>query len=105
MTGYCFQHLEICAFPAKEFYDNKLLTPESPPVDGYVLPFWPHYQRGSQAHVPHLLVDVRGEEETLTVTTDQGHERSKSNSLEADTVVRSAVSHHCIICVCACVRA
>ena len=88
MTGSCFQHPEICAFPAKEFYDNKLLTRESPLWNSYVLPFWPHYQPYSPAHVPHLLVDVRGEEETLTVTTDQGNERSKSNSLEADKVVR-----------------
>ena len=88
MTGYCFQHPEICAFPAEEFYDNKLLTRVSDLWDGYVLSFWPHYQPDSQDHVPHLLVDVRGEEETLTVTTDQGNERSKSNSLEADKVVR-----------------
>jgi hypothetical protein len=37
--------------------------------------------------VPHLLVDVRGEEETLTVSTDDGNERSKSNRLEAEKVV------------------
>ena len=83
------QHPQICAFPAKEFYDNRLKTGWSPQWDDYVLPFWPHYPPGDKAQVPHLLVDVRGEEEMLTVTTDQGNERSKSNSLEAEKVVSS----------------
>ena len=60
---------------------------------GLQLPFWPKYSSSPNLSddlllVPHLLVDVRGEEETLTVTTDDGNERSKSNSLEADKVVR-----------------
>ena len=53
-----------------------------------MLPFWPNHPLIPDRTVPHLLVDVRGEEETLTVTTDQGNERSKSNSLEVDKVVR-----------------
>ena len=58
---------------------------------GLQLPFWPKHPSPNLSDdllVPHLLVDVRGEEETLTVTTDDGNERSKSNSLEADKVVR-----------------
>ena len=55
-----------------------------------MLPFWPKHPLIPDRPVPHLLVDVRGEEETLTVTTDQGNERSKSNRPEADKVVCSA---------------
>jgi hypothetical protein len=38
--------------------------------------------------IPRLLVDVRGVEDTLTVSTDEGNEQSKSNAMEADKVVR-----------------
>ena len=86
------QHPHICAFPSKEFYDNKLETGRSKLWTGPLLPFWPTKPLSGPSDrypvVPHLLVDVRGEEETLTVTTEDGNEKSKSNSLEADKVVR-----------------
>ena len=87
---FCFiyKHPEICAFPSKEFYKNELKTGYSLLWGGELLPFWPGHPLIPDRPVPHLLVDVRGEEETLTVTTDEGNERSKSNSLEADKVVR-----------------
>ncbi|KAL8582079.1 hypothetical protein ACOMHN_003999 [Nucella lapillus] len=100
-------HPEICAFPSTEFYEGNLET--KPPgrlsqvrtwnVDS--LPFWPRrfpqllfpgseYERGlglaSQA-VPHLLVNVKGMENMLTVTTEEGNEKSKSNAAEADKVM------------------
>ena len=37
-------------------------------------------------------MDVQGEEATLTVATEEGNERSKSNAAEADKVVSIAVS-------------
>lgn len=88
----CFirQHPEICAFPSREFYDGKLRTGYSSLWGGELLSFWPNHPSIAERPVPHLLVDVRGEEETLTVTTDQGNERSKSNRLEAEKVVCSA---------------
>ena len=63
------------------------------------MPFWPEnteyylattkvLQDPANQVLPHVFVDVRGVEETLTVATDEGNERSKSNALEADKVVR-----------------
>ena len=63
------------------------------------LPFWPVNQdyhlattkvllHPTNEVLPHVFVDVRGEEEALTVATEEGSERSKSNALEADKVVR-----------------
>ncbi|XP_076463379.1 3'-5' exoribonuclease HELZ2-like isoform X2 [Babylonia areolata] len=78
----------ICEFPSNKFYCGKLVTRpcfawNGPPL----LRFWPTDPTGSDKRVPHLLIDVRGEEETLTVTTDEGNERSKSNRKEADKVI------------------
>lgn len=50
-------------------------------------PFWPKDPENLHCVVPHILVDVRGEEETLTVSSDEGNERSKSNIREAEKVV------------------
>ncbi|KAK7490439.1 hypothetical protein BaRGS_00018225 [Batillaria attramentaria] len=84
-------HPQICAFPSKEFYDGRLETGYSKLWSADPLPFWPTLpwadQKVLQQRVPHILVDVRGEEETLTVTTDEGNERSKSNALEAEKVI------------------
>ena len=105
------QHPEICKFPSMEFYDDKLETRAPGPMSNPTwnvdpLPFWPtlpawcqpdqafNMQRLLPASrvVPHILVDVQGEEATLTVTTEEGNERSKSNAAEADKVVSVAVS-------------
>ncbi|XP_076440863.1 3'-5' exoribonuclease HELZ2-like [Babylonia areolata] len=107
LTDQYRMHPEICAFPSNEFYEGNLKT-KSPGrmslahtwnVDP--LPFWPRrfpqlqfsdsqYEReleaASQA-LPHLLVDVRGTENMLTVTTEEGNERSRSNAMEADKVI------------------
>ncbi|KAL8598524.1 hypothetical protein ACOMHN_051312 [Nucella lapillus] len=78
---------EICAFPGREFYEGKLETGYSHLwAEGLLLRFWPKYP-GTNKQIPHLLVDVRGEEETLTVTTEEGNQRSKSNKKEADKVI------------------
>ncbi|XP_025110061.1 LOW QUALITY PROTEIN: helicase with zinc finger domain 2-like [Pomacea canaliculata] len=79
-------HPEICAFPSNEFYEGKLQSSPITTRSKFILPIWPLHPQTSEP-VPHILVDVRGEEETLTVSTDEGNERSKSNFAEADKVI------------------
>jgi len=98
--NYCiFQHPQICMFPSTEFYHDRLYTDFSISWTKEPLPFWPEnteyhlattkvLQHPANQVLPHVFVDVRGMEETLTVATDEGNERSKSNALEADKVVR-----------------
>ncbi|XP_076462248.1 3'-5' exoribonuclease HELZ2-like isoform X2 [Babylonia areolata] len=80
-------HPEICAFPSREFYEGGLKTGYSTLWGGELLPLWPSDPMIPKRQVPHLLINVCGEEEMLTVNTDQGNERSKSNSLEAEKVI------------------
>ncbi|XP_070195199.1 3'-5' exoribonuclease HELZ2-like isoform X2 [Littorina saxatilis] len=80
-------HPEICAFPSEEFYGGELKTGNSLLWGGDLLPFWPRHPLDPNIPVPHLLINVRGEEKLLSVSTEQGNERSKSNSLEADKVI------------------
>ncbi|XP_025099053.1 helicase with zinc finger domain 2-like [Pomacea canaliculata] len=77
-------HPAISEFPSQEFYNGQLETRQSPLWTGSPLPFWPLLRN---ERVPHLFVDVRGQEEMLTVTTDEGNEKSKSNKQEARKVV------------------
>ncbi|XP_025109726.1 helicase with zinc finger domain 2-like [Pomacea canaliculata] len=82
-------HPKICKFPSIEFYDGQLKTGIEVKLT-HVLPIWPAKPKSSTKasdRIPHILVDVRGEEKTLTVSTDEGNERSKSNSAEADKVI------------------
>ncbi|KAK7490445.1 hypothetical protein BaRGS_00018231, partial [Batillaria attramentaria] len=82
-------HPQICEFPSQQFYNGKLQTKFSYGTNTDLpepLPFWPCHPVTDE-EVPHILVDVRGEEETLTVSTDEGNEKSKSNVLEADKVM------------------
>ncbi|KAK7490446.1 hypothetical protein BaRGS_00018232 [Batillaria attramentaria] len=79
-------HPQICEFPSQEFYEGKLKTRFRYREGEQPLPFWPRHP-GTPEEVPHILVDVRGEEETLTVSTDEGNEKSKSNVLEAEKVM------------------
>ena len=95
-------------FPSSEFYHDRLYTGLSQSWTKEPLPFWPenteyHLATTTVLHnpanrvLPHVFVDVRGAEETLTVATDEGNERSKSNALEADKVVRL---YGLLVCVC-----
>ena len=36
---------------------------------------------------PHVLIHVEGEEKTLTVSTEEGNDQSKSNDAEIEEVV------------------
>lgn len=43
-------------------------------------------------YVPLVFCNVVGKEEELVVTTDEGNERSKSNTKEKDKVVSARIS-------------
>lgn len=49
------------------------------------LKFWPSHSK--TGYVPLVFCNVVGNEEELVVTTQEGHEKSKSNVKEKDKVV------------------
>nr|KAG5702199.1 hypothetical protein BaRGS_033911 [Batillaria attramentaria] len=73
-------HPKICEFPSEEFYNGKLVTKRSSKWMGEPLSVWP--LTPYREEIPHILVNVKGTEETLTVSTDEGNERSKFNAQE-----------------------
>nr|KAG5702195.1 hypothetical protein BaRGS_033907 [Batillaria attramentaria] len=93
-------HRQICEFPSQEFYEGGLITKfkyqrskedeednkQKPWWMREPLPFWPRPKRVGE-EVPHLLVDVRGQEESLSVSTEEGNEKSKSNAAEVEKVM------------------
>ncbi|KAK6179131.1 hypothetical protein SNE40_011556 [Patella caerulea] len=74
-------HPNICNFPSTQFYDGKLETAASLSwkIDR-PLRFLP-------ANAVMMFYHIEGAEESLTVHTDEGHEKSKSNTAEADKVI------------------
>lgn len=52
--------------------------------------FWPSHV--GRDYVPLVFCNVVGKEEELVVTTDEGNERSKSNTTEKDKVVSARIS-------------
>ncbi|XP_071117015.1 3'-5' exoribonuclease HELZ2-like [Haliotis cracherodii] len=80
-------HPEICKFPSSQFYQGNLRTEDSRPeraawyiAPGQELSIWPVTTN------PKVFCHVVGKEETLTVTTQEGNEQSKSNRKEAEKV-------------------
>ncbi|XP_067677521.1 3'-5' exoribonuclease HELZ2-like [Haliotis asinina] len=80
-------HPEICKFPSNQFYKGNLKTEDSHPelaawyiAPGKELTIWPTKTN------PKVFCHVAGKEETLTVTTQNGNEQSKSNRKEAEKV-------------------
>lgn len=65
------------------FYNSKLKT-KNGLWCGSSIDIWP---RTSSGRHHHILVHIEGEEETLTVSTEDGNEQSKSNAAEVDHVV------------------
>jgi len=51
-----------------------------------LISFWPSHS--DTDYVPLVFCNVVGEEEELVVTTEEGNQRSKSNLVEKDKVVR-----------------
>lgn len=70
------------SFPSEKFYDGKLAIGNPTQADASSLDIWP-----SGGEKPIAFVNVVGVEETLTVATEEGSERSKSNAQEIDMVV------------------
>ncbi|XP_056018045.1 helicase with zinc finger domain 2-like isoform X4 [Ostrea edulis] len=76
-------HREICKFPSKQFYDGKLITKKSSAwVTRKSLSIWTN--RGK----PIVFCHVEGEEEYLTVSTEEGNQQSCSNKQEVDHVIK-----------------
>ncbi|KAL3868675.1 hypothetical protein ACJMK2_041453 [Sinanodonta woodiana] len=81
----CRMHPELCEFPSKTFYNGELQTSSevierekaNPP-----LKLWP------VPETPHVFCHVKGREEILTVSTEEGNENSRSNPKEVKQVVK-----------------
>lgn len=78
----CTQHHSIAAFPSEQFYDGKLEPGLAKQYTASSLSCWP-----SGGQEPIAFVNVIGTEQTLSVATKEGSERSKSNPQEIDIVV------------------
>ena len=83
------KHEAIQSFPSEQFYDGQLRTGHSEQSQPSTLAFWP---RGTDQ--PIMFINVVGVEKSLTVTTAEGSEQSKSNDKEASLAVscRSQIS-------------
>ncbi|XP_060082155.1 helicase with zinc finger domain 2-like [Ylistrum balloti] len=75
-------HPRICDFVSSQFYDNKLETaPSRVWKEDNPLSIWKY------SEVPHIFCHVEGEEEYLTVSTEEGNEQSCSNKAEIEKVL------------------
>ena len=81
------QHHTICKFPSQCFYDNKLASPNQETFPR-PLSIWPNKAS------PMVFCHVEGMENTLSVSTADGNEQSRSNVAEQDEAVSNL-----IICV------
>eukprot|EP00057_Strongylocentrotus_purpuratus_P028231 XP_011682705.1 PREDICTED: helicase with zinc finger domain 2 isoform X2 [Strongylocentrotus purpuratus] len=78
-------HKQICEFPSLAFYDDRLRTAESVMRRGPdpIRSIWPN-----NGQTPRVFCHVSGQEETLSVKSEEGNEQSKSNSAEIRHVIR-----------------
>ncbi|XP_069128579.1 LOW QUALITY PROTEIN: 3'-5' exoribonuclease HELZ2-like [Argopecten irradians] len=89
LTTQYRMHPQICDFVSKEFYENKLETaPSRAWKEDNPLELWKYHG------VPHIFCHVEGEEEYLTVSTEEGNEQSCSNKEEVEKVL--AVFHRMV---------
>ncbi|XP_021359813.1 helicase with zinc finger domain 2-like [Mizuhopecten yessoensis] len=73
----------ICDFVSAEFYNDKLDTaPSRAWKEETPLSIWKY------PDVPHIFCHVEGEEEYLTVSTEEGNEHSCSNKAEVEKVMQ-----------------
>ncbi|KAK3091404.1 hypothetical protein FSP39_019664 [Pinctada imbricata] len=76
-------HPEICCFPSENFYDGRLETKESSKwKTDCPLSMW------RKIDIPIAFCHVEGEEEHLTVSTEEGNEMSSSNAKEVEMVLK-----------------
>ena len=80
---FTFQHPQICKFPSKQFYGGALETMDANAWTEEYLDIWPR-----KFH-PIVFCHAAGAEKTLTMSTVDGNEQSKSNQAERDHVVRT----------------
>ncbi len=73
------QQEDICEFPSKEFYEEKLKTGTSPKPSLFLA-------KSRQTCI--VFGHVEGKEKGLVVSTERGNENSKANVEEAEEVVR-----------------
>jgi hypothetical protein len=69
-------------FPSQQFYDGQLTIGCASQAKPSALGIWP-----SGNNEPIAFVNVVGLEQTLTVSSEEGSEQSKSNIQEIDVVV------------------
>jgi len=70
------------SFPSEHFYGRRLSVGSELQSQPSVLDFWPSGSDG-----PIVFVHIEGVEQTMTVATDDGSEKSKSNVDEVLLVV------------------
>lgn len=85
LKNYCLQNPQLCHFPSQIFYDGQLKTELVFKKKGTsILKIW---SKKKSFYYPHVIIDVEGMENNLTVTSEEGNEQSKSNDAEVDQVV------------------
>ncbi|XP_041347159.1 helicase with zinc finger domain 2-like, partial [Gigantopelta aegis] len=77
LTTQYRMHEGIAEFPSYYFYDGKLQCGTEAQRNPAPLKFWPNGN-----NKPVAFCHIVGKEETLTVTTSDGHVHSKSNQME-----------------------
>ncbi|CAC5394770.1 unnamed protein product [Mytilus coruscus] len=84
LTTQYRMHESICKFPSKRFYNEKLVTGLSASyLENQPLQIWGH-----QKETRHIFCHVEGEEEALTVSSNEGNEMSRSNVVEVKQVMK-----------------
>ena len=78
------QHPQICDFPSKQFYGGNLKTARKYISRNDQLDIWP---RDEHNVYPHVFVHIDGQERFLSVSTEEGNEKSRSNLQEVQYVV------------------
>ncbi|XP_045158491.2 LOW QUALITY PROTEIN: helicase with zinc finger domain 2-like [Mercenaria mercenaria] len=78
---------QLCRFPSEQFYNGLLVTKTGRWCTGGDI--WP---KGAREKYPFVFVHVEGKEKrekrTLAISTEDGHEQSKSNEAEIDHVLK-----------------
>lgn len=72
------QHKDICEFPSREFYEERLKTAVEQPMSILC---------ANDKPMPVVFGHIEGEAISLVVNTAKGNENSKANMAERDKVV------------------